>query len=80
MKPEKRLYFIRNIPIAETAIAPGLFSDLYVALGEPFEDKSWSVRIYYKPFVRWIWLGGLMITLGSSLSAMSRWRRLSKES
>jgi len=80
MKPEKRLYFIRNIPIAETAIAPGFFSDLYVALGEPYDDNSWSVRIYYKPFVRWIWLGGLMMAAGALLSAMSRWYRLSKGS
>jgi len=79
MQPEKRLYFIRNLPITETAIKPGFFSDLYVALGEPLPDQSWSVRIYYKPFIRWIWLGGLMMALGSLLSAMTRWHRLKKE-
>jgi len=78
MRPEKRLYIVRNMPIAETAIHPSLLRDLYLALGEPFADNSWSVRVYYKPFVRWIWLGAFMIALGSLVSAAGKWQRLAR--
>jgi cytochrome c-type biogenesis protein CcmF len=66
--PEKRLYKPREMPISETAIFPGLFRDLYVALGEPLGEETWSVRIYVKPFVRWIWLGALLMALGGCCS------------
>jgi cytochrome c-type biogenesis protein CcmF len=54
-------------------IGPGLFRDLYVALGESLDDKgAWAVRIYVKPFVRWIWLGGLLMMLGGFVAATDR--------
>ncbi len=58
--------------MTEAAIDPGLFRDLYVALGEPLENGAWAVRMQYKPFVRWIWLGGLLMTFGGLLSASDR--------
>ena len=42
-------------------------NDLYAALGEELENGAWAVRLYYKPFVRWIWAGGLMMALGGLL-------------
>jgi len=65
LHPEKRTYTANNIAQSQTAIAPGLLRDLYVALGEPLGKNRWSVRVYYKPFVRWIWLGGLLIAAGA---------------
>jgi cytochrome c-type biogenesis protein CcmF len=70
--PEKRLYNARGNVMTEAAIDPGLFRDLYVALGEPLENGAWAVRMQYKPFVRWIWLGGLLMTFGGLLSASDR--------
>ncbi len=49
-----------------------MFSDLYVALGEPLDNGAWSVRIYVKPFVRWIWLGGLCMMFGGFVAATDR--------
>jgi len=54
--------------MTDAAIQAGLFRDLYIALGEPLDHDVWSVRLYYKPFIRWIWLGGLMMLLGGLLS------------
>lgn len=69
--PEKRFFTARETIMTETAIAPGLLRDFYIALGERFPDGSWSVRLYIKPFVRWLWLGGLMIALGALLAAIT---------
>ncbi|WP_190600643.1 heme lyase CcmF/NrfE family subunit [Candidatus Vesicomyidisocius sp. SY067_SCS001] len=75
LRPEKRQY-TTGMPMTEASIDSSLYRDIYVALGESLEDDSWSLRIYYKPFVRWIWLGGLLISLGALLSAFDRRYRL----
>ncbi len=71
LRPEKRGYYSQRGQImTEAAIEPGLTRDLYVSLGEPLDDKgSWAVRIYFKPFIRWIWLGALMMMAGGMLAA-----------
>jgi cytochrome c-type biogenesis protein CcmF len=62
--PEKRSYFSSSMPMTEAAIDAGLTRDIYVSLGEELDDKSWAVRVYYKPFVDWIWGGCLLMALG----------------
>jgi cytochrome c-type biogenesis protein CcmF len=62
--PEKRNYFSSTMPMTEAAIDAGLTRDIYVSLGEELTDKSWAVRVYYKPFVDWIWGGCLLMALG----------------
>jgi cytochrome c-type biogenesis protein CcmF len=75
LNPQKRQY-TSGMPMTEAAIDAGLFKDLYVSLGEELQDGSWSFRIYYKPFIRFIWLGGLLIALGALLAAFdSSYRR-----
>jgi len=72
LRPEKRTYLVQKNPMTEAAINAGLTRDLYVALGEPLGrggDGAWSVRIYYKPFIRWIWMGALLMALGGLLAA-----------
>ena len=61
--------------MTKAGIYPAVFHDLYLALGEPLSDQAWSVRLYYKPFVRWIWLGGFCITLSGFLSLLRLTRR-----
>ncbi|MBA4697244.1 MAG: heme lyase CcmF/NrfE family subunit [Legionella sp.] len=70
--PEKRLYNVAQMSMTESAIDVSPFRDLYVALGEPLNNSTWSVRLYYKPFVRWIWGGGLFILLGGLLCLSDR--------
>ncbi|MES2917355.1 MAG: heme lyase CcmF/NrfE family subunit [Pseudomonadota bacterium] len=82
LHPEKRVYDVQRSMMTEAAIDAGLFRDLYVALGEPLDSgpagEAWAVRIYYKPFVRWVWLGPLLMAAGGLLSTMDRRYRLRK--
>jgi cytochrome c-type biogenesis protein CcmF len=72
--PEKRRYFSSNMPMTEAAIDSGFFRDLYVSLGEPIEGErpQWSVRVYYKPFVSWLWYGAILMVLGGLLAVSDR--------
>lgn len=70
--PEKRIYTVGQMPMTESAIDVTPFRDLYIALGEPLDENAWSVRLYYKPFVRWIWGGGILIFLGGLLALTDR--------
>jgi cytochrome c-type biogenesis protein CcmF len=80
LHPEKRVYLVQRMPMTEAAIDWGFTRDIYVALGEPLSDGAWSVRVYYKPFIRWIWIGGLLMALGGLLSATDkRYRRTRPE-
>jgi cytochrome c-type biogenesis protein CcmF len=77
MRPEKRLYLATGIPMTQVALRPGLFRDLYVAMGEDLGDGSWAMRIQYKPFVRWLWLGALLMAFGGLLAVLDkRYRRV----
>jgi cytochrome c-type biogenesis protein CcmF len=72
MYPEKRNYTASGNVMTETAIDSGLFRDLYVSLGEPVKNGAWSVRVYYKPFVDWIWGGALLMAIGGGLALSDR--------
>jgi cytochrome c-type biogenesis protein CcmF len=72
MFPEKRNYTASGNVMTETAIDSGLFRDLYVSLGEPVGGGSWTVRVYYKPFVGWIWGGALLMAIGGGLAVSDR--------
>ena len=72
MYPEKRNYTASGSVMTETAIDTGLFRDLYVSLGEPVGTGAWSVRVYYKPLVDWIWGGALLMALGGGLALSDR--------
>jgi cytochrome c-type biogenesis protein CcmF len=76
LHPEKRVYRVRTMPMTEAAIYSGPLRDLYVSLGEPLEGGAWSVRVYYKPFVAWIWAGCLAMALGGGLCISDRRYRL----
>ena len=58
--------------MTETAIDSGLFRDLYISLGEPVSGGAWSVRVYYKPFVGWIWGGAVLMAMGGGLALSDR--------
>ena len=75
--PEKRQYLAGGSVMTEAAIDAGFFKDIYVSLGEPLEGDAWAVRVYVKPFVRWIWFGALFMAFGGVLAiADKRYRRL----
>jgi cytochrome c-type biogenesis protein CcmF len=77
LAPQKRRYLAGGSVMTEAAIEPGLFRDLYVAMGEPIgNDGAWAVRLHYKPMVRWMWLGAILMSLGGFITvADKRYRR-----
>jgi cytochrome c-type biogenesis protein CcmF len=72
MFPEKRQYMASGNAMTETAIDTGILRDLYVSLGEPLGGNAWSVRVYHKPFVVWIWGGAVLMALGGGLAVTDR--------
>ena len=77
MYPEKRVYRVQRSPMTEAAIDAGITRDLFIALGEPRgADGAWSLRLYVKPFIRWIWFGTIVMALGGLLAATDRRYRL----
>lgn len=76
LEAEKRFYTVSKMGMTEAAIDWGFTRDLYAALGERLEDGSWGVRLYYKPFIRWIWFGGIFMALGGLLCILDRRYRL----
>ncbi|WP_333796414.1 heme lyase CcmF/NrfE family subunit [Rheinheimera sp.] len=75
---EKRFYPLQKTVMTEAAVHARLSRDLYVALGEELSGPSWAMRVYVKPFVRWIWLGGVLMALGALLALLDkRYRRAS---
>jgi cytochrome c-type biogenesis protein CcmF len=73
--PEKRQYESAQMMTTEAAIDYGLMRDLYVSLGEPIDgtrSTEWTVRLFYKPFVAWLWIGGLLMAAGGLMAAADR--------
>jgi len=81
LEPQKREYRVQKMPMTEAAIDAGLFRDLFVAIGEPLDDQgAWSLRVYYKSFIRWIWLGAMFMGIGGMIAASDkRYRKANKE-
>jgi cytochrome c-type biogenesis protein CcmF len=76
LHPEKRRYVASGQTMTEASIGNGFWRDLYVALGEPLAGDAWAVRIHIKPFVRWLWLGGLLMAAGGLIAVLDkRYRR-----
>lgn len=78
LQAEKRYYKVASSMMTEAAIDGGITRDLYAALGERLDDNTWAVRLYYKPFVRWIWFGGLFMALGGVFCLLDPRYRLRK--
>ena len=70
--PEKRLYNSSEMPMTEAGIAPKINGDLYITLGNLISENKWSVRIYFKPMVRLIWMGAILMFIGGIISILTR--------
>jgi cytochrome c-type biogenesis protein CcmF len=80
LSPEKRNYLSTAMPMTEAAIDSGFMRDLYVSLGDRLDGErpEWSMRVYYKPFVPWLWMGVLLMVFGGVAAALDRRYRKSR--
>ena len=79
VRPQKRTYMVQQNPMTEAGILKLWGHDLFVALGEPISSDSWSVRIQYKPLIRFIWLGCIIMGFGGLIAISdTRYRRRAK--
>ena len=74
LKPEIRMYTASHISNPKAGIHPGWFQDIYATLAQPLDKHHWAIRLYIKPMVRWIWLGGLLMALGAIMAVLGRER------
>jgi len=74
--PEKRIYGSSGQAMTEAAVHIGAMQDIYLALGDAREQGAWAVRVQFKPLVRWIWLGPIIMALGGLLVVLDRRYRL----
>ena len=80
LKPQKRRYKSSGKIMTEAGIDAGFMRDVYVALGEPLNNGAWSIGVYFKPFVRWIWLGTILMSLGGLVALGDKRYRKKKAS
>ncbi len=72
LRPQKRTYLVQQSPMTEAGILAHWNKDLFVALGDPLGNNAWSMRIQYKPMIRFIWFGALIMALGGLIAASDR--------
>ena len=73
LSPQRRRYLVQQMPMTEAGIQAGFWGDLYASLGERLDNNDrWAVRVHYKAFIRWIWLGALLMAAGGLLAATDR--------
>ncbi|MGI9264686.1 MAG: cytochrome c-type biogenesis CcmF C-terminal domain-containing protein, partial [Gammaproteobacteria bacterium] len=80
LNPQKRVYRVQTNPMTEASIHPRLSRDLFVALGEPLGADTWSMRVQYKPMIRLIWLGALLMAFGGLVSVSDQRYRARRRS
>lgn len=76
LRPEKRLYNAGGMPMTEAGINYGVLRDIYVAMGEEIEPQVWTIRLFYKPFIDWLWFAAALMALGGALAASDRRYRI----
>ena len=75
LAPEKRVYARRQAAMTEAAIDRSLWRDVYVSLGDADADGRWALRVQVKPFMAWVWIGGLLMAAGGLWGVLARRRR-----
>ncbi len=68
--PERRYYEVRTMNMSEVGIQWGILGDIYIVMGDKLGPGEFSFRLHYKPFIRWLWLGGILMALGALLGTI----------
>jgi len=80
LTPEKRRYSARGQVMTEAAIDVSLFRDVYISMGEPLDGGAWGMRLQVKPFMRWVWLGAIFMSIGGLMAMLDKRYRVRKNS
>lgn len=73
--PERRYYDVRTMTMSEVGLDAGFWGDLYIVMGDNLGKGEFTFRLHYKPLIRWLWLGGILMTLGALCSAINLKRK-----
>ena len=73
--PERRYYDVRTITMSEVGLDAGFWGDLYIVMGDNLGKGEFTFRLHYKPLIRWLWLGGILMALGALCSAINLKRK-----
>jgi cytochrome c-type biogenesis protein CcmF len=77
LHPEKRVYNASAMAMTEASVHPNIFRDIYVAMGEQLDDRgAWTVRLFHKPFINWLWFGALFMVAGGFMAASDKRYRI----
>jgi cytochrome c-type biogenesis protein CcmF len=77
LHPEKRVYNASAMAMTEASVHPNIFRDIYVAMGEQLDDQgAWTVRLFHKPFINWLWFGALFMVAGGFMAASDKRYRI----
>lgn len=74
LSPEKRIYNAERQTTTEAAIRPTIAGDDYAVLGDGDNKIGFTLRLYYKPLVSWIWTGAAIMAFGGMIAAFGRQR------
>lgn len=73
--PERRYYDVRTTTMSEVGLDAGFWGDLYIVMGDNLGKGEFTFRLHYKPLIRWLWLGGILMALGALCSAINLKRK-----
>ena len=73
--PERRYYDVRTMTMSEVGLDASFWGDLYIVMGDNLGKGEFTFRLHYKPLIRWLWLGGILMALGALCSAINLKRK-----
>ena len=73
--PERRYYDVRTMTMSEVGLDAGFWGDLYIVMGDNLGKGEFTFRLHYKPLIRWLWLGGILMALGALCSVINLKRK-----
>ena len=75
LQPERRYYDVRTMTMSEVGLSGGFWGDLYIVMGDPLGKGEFTFRLHYKPLIRWLWFGGVLMAFGALCSVLTTKRR-----
>lgn len=73
--PERRYYDVRTMTMSEVGLDASFWGDLYIVMGDNLGKGEFTFRLHYKPLIRWLWLGGILMALGALCSVINLKRK-----